>query len=63
MHRRFICRDGRIVYADLSVKCLRRADGTVDSLIALVKDVSQRKRAEEEVRSTQARLLEHQPKE
>lgn len=63
MHRRFLCRDGQVVYAHVSVRCLRRADGTVDSLIALVKDVSERKRAEEVVRSIQARLPERQQEE
>jgi PAS domain S-box-containing protein len=60
MHRRLVRKDGQIVHANLSVKCLRRADGAVDSLIVLVQDVSDRKRAEEEVKSIQARLLKHQ---
>jgi len=40
-HRRFVRKDGQIVYAKLSVRCLRRADGTVDSLIVLVQDVGE----------------------
>ncbi|MHC4180748.1 MAG: PAS domain S-box protein, partial [Planctomycetota bacterium] len=58
MHRRFVGKDGQTVYADLSVRCLRRADGTVDSLIVLVQDRSEHTRAEEEVRSIQAKLSE-----
>lgn len=40
-HRRFVRKDGQIVYAKLSVRCLRRADGAVDSLIVLVQDVGE----------------------
>jgi PAS domain S-box-containing protein len=41
-HRRFVRKDGQIVYAKLSVRCLRRTDGAVDSLIVLVQDVGER---------------------
>ena len=63
MQRRFIRKDGQMVYANLSVRCLRRADGTVDSFIALVQDLSEYRRAEEEVRAIQARLPEYQQEE
>jgi PAS domain S-box-containing protein len=40
-HRRLVHKDGQIVYAKLSVRCLRGADGAVDSLIVLVQDVGE----------------------
>ncbi len=40
-------RDGQIVHTSLSVKCLRRQDGTVDYLLALLQDVTNEKRAAE----------------
>jgi PAS domain S-box-containing protein len=47
MDKRWIRKDGKIVDATISVKCLRRADGTVDEFVALLQDVTARKRAEE----------------
>ncbi|RMG35971.1 MAG: PAS domain S-box protein [Planctomycetota bacterium] len=40
-------RDGQIVHTSLSVKCLRREDGSVDYLLALLQDVTNEKRAAE----------------
>jgi PAS domain S-box-containing protein len=42
LDKRFIRKDGRIIYATISVKCLRLADGSVDYFLALVQDVTER---------------------
>jgi PAS domain S-box-containing protein len=41
LDKRFIRKDGRIIYATISVKCLRLADGSVDYFLALVQDVTE----------------------
>jgi PAS domain S-box-containing protein len=56
MEKRFVRRDGDVVDAALDVRCLRRADGGVEFLIATVDDISDRKRAEAEIRALNADL-------
>ncbi|HYX42849.1 MAG TPA: PAS domain S-box protein, partial [Pyrinomonadaceae bacterium] len=46
MDKRFIRKDGRIIYTIISVTCLRRADGSVDYFVVLLQDITARKRAE-----------------
>lgn len=46
MDKRWIHKDGQVIDATISVKCLRRADGTVDYFIALLQDITTRKQAE-----------------
>jgi GAF domain-containing protein len=46
MEKRFIHRDGRIVYASISARCARRADRTVDYLALVVQDITETKRVE-----------------
>ena len=48
--KRFVRKDGRVIDATISVKAVRRADGAVDYFVALLQDVTFRKRAEEELR-------------
>ena len=45
--KRWIRKDGRIIHTTISVKCLRRADGSVDYFVALIEDITERKLAEE----------------
>ncbi|MEO6390651.1 MAG: PAS domain S-box protein [Pyrinomonadaceae bacterium] len=45
MDKRWIRRDGQVVYTTISVKCLRRADGSVHYFVALVQDETERKLA------------------
>src|SRR5438309_1292118 len=47
LDKRWIRKDGKVIYATISVKCLRRADGSVDYFVALLQDITARKRAEE----------------
>lgn len=47
--KRFIRKDGRAIYTTIAVKCLRRADRSVDYFLALVQDITERKQAEETI--------------
>jgi hypothetical protein len=50
MDKRWIRKGGEVIDAIISVKCLRGADGSVDSFAALLQDITERKRAEEVLR-------------
>lgn len=47
---RFIRKDGKIIYVNISTKCAHEAGGSVDFFIMLIQDITQRKEAEEELR-------------
>ncbi|NDC36651.1 MAG: PAS domain S-box protein, partial [Proteobacteria bacterium] len=47
--KRFIRKDGTILYVTTSGACVRKADGTVDYYLALHQDISERKRSEQEI--------------
>jgi PAS domain S-box-containing protein len=49
MDKRWIRKDGTIVHTTISVKCVRRADGTVDRFVALLQDITERMRVHEEL--------------
>ncbi len=51
MDKRFIRKDGAAVFATINVKCTRNSDGTVAYFVAMVQDISERKRKEEEYRT------------
>ncbi|MBU2538250.1 MAG: PAS domain S-box protein [Proteobacteria bacterium] len=56
MEKRFIRKDGAIVWADLSVGCVRFADKTVDYVLALLVEITDRKNAEESLKTNEERL-------
>jgi signal transduction histidine kinase len=45
--KRWIRKDGQVVESTISVRCMRLEDGSVDYFVALLQDVTARKRAEE----------------
>lgn len=47
MEKRFIRKDGQVVHATISVKCVHRTDGSIDYFVALMQDITDRKRAEQ----------------
>jgi two-component system, sensor histidine kinase and response regulator len=51
--KRWIRKDGRIIDSTIAVKCMRRADGSVDYFVALVEDITERKRAENQIRESE----------
>jgi len=53
---RWIRKDGRVIDSIMAAQCLRRADGSVDYFVGLVLDTSERKRAEEELRTAHTEL-------
>src|SRR5262245_14787324 len=56
MDKRFIHRDGHIVYASISARCARRADRSVDYLALIIQDITQRKQAEDRLMESEAQL-------
>lgn len=56
MDKRFVRKDGRIIYATVSLRCVRRPDGSPDYFIGLVQDITARKRAEQALRESEQRF-------
>lgn len=56
LEKRFIRKDGGVVNTELSVRCTRHADGTVDHFLAILQDISHRKANEEELQRERTRL-------
>jgi len=56
MEKRFIRKDGRVIDTTLNVHCLRNEDGSVDQFVALIQDIRDRKRAEQELRQAHSEL-------
>ena len=44
--KRFIRKDGKIVYATMFIRCFRRKDKTIDHILALIEDTTDRRQAE-----------------
>ena len=57
MDKRYLRKDGTIVWGRLTVGCVRRGDGSINFFVAVVEDISARKRAEE-LLQRQADLLD-----
>ena len=49
LEKRFFRKDGTVIFTDLSVGCVRNADGSVDFILALLADITERKRAESDL--------------
>jgi PAS domain S-box-containing protein len=56
--KRYLHKDGQIIHVSVSVKCVRRDNGTIDHFVALIQDVTKRRNAEEQV-LRQRELLSH----
>ena len=50
LEKRFIRKDGSVVHASISAKCVRRPDGSPDHFVAMVDDISERVQMDEEKR-------------
>jgi PAS domain S-box-containing protein len=62
--KRYLRKDGTIVWARLTVSCVRKNDRSIDYLVTVVEDISARKYAEEELRKSEERFrssLVHSP--
>ncbi|HUN54765.1 MAG TPA: PAS domain S-box protein [Smithella sp.] len=56
MDKRFIRKDGQIVWTNLSVGSVRKPDGSVDHMIAVVEDITERKQIEAALRTSEERF-------
>lgn len=57
LEKRYVRKDGRPVWARLTVSVISHPEGGLKNLLAIVEDISERKRAEEALRETRAQLL------
>ena len=53
MDKRFIRKDGQVVWTSISVGCVRKPDGRVDYIIGLMEDTTERKRIEEALKKSE----------
>ena len=58
MDKRFIRKDGEIVYANMTVTCVRDENGEVQLILASMMDITKRKKAEQEIKNSQQRLAQ-----
>jgi two-component system sensor histidine kinase UhpB len=56
IEKQLVHKDGRVVYAHILGKCLRETNGRVTSLVAMVQDITARKKAEEALRASEERF-------
>jgi PAS domain S-box-containing protein len=56
IEKRYIRKDGGIVWASLTVGCVRKMDGGVDYFVSVIQDITERKRVEEQQRTLLAEL-------
>lgn len=56
LEKRYLRKDGSVVPAEIAVSCVRAPDGTVHHFVALLSDITERKRAEEQLRAHRERL-------
>ncbi|MBN1496539.1 MAG: PAS domain S-box protein [Spirochaetes bacterium] len=55
MDKRFIRKSGEVIWTSLAAGCVRNADGTVDFFLALVQDISDQKKAIEDLHASEER--------
>lgn len=58
LEKRFIRKGGQVVWAELSVRCVRRSEGSVEYFVALVQDISARKQVEESLRISEEMFVQ-----
>ena len=56
MDKRYLRKDGAIVWTRLTVSCVRKSDGLIDYFVSVVGDITARKHAEEELRKSEERF-------
>lgn len=64
LDKRWVRKDGRVIDGTVSVKCLRAEGGAVDYFVALLQDVTDRKRADQALRESEERfrnMADHAP--
>ena len=56
LEKRFLRKDGSVFYAELSANAIRKPDGSVDFIMTLVSDITERKNAEKALRISEDRF-------
>ncbi len=59
MEKRYLRKDGAVLWADLTVSVVRNPDGSPHFFIGFIEDITARKAAERELREARARLETH----
>ena len=54
--KRFVRKDGGIVDTTMEVRCVRRGDGSVETVVIMVRDISEQKRSETALRESEERF-------
>ncbi len=60
LEKRFIRKDGTIVWTNLAIGCVRKKDHSLDYVLALMEDITERKRVEESLRQAN-QVIENSP--
>jgi two-component system, cell cycle sensor histidine kinase and response regulator CckA len=60
LEKRYVRKDGKVIWAELSVSALRDAKGEYAATLAVVVDITERKKSEQERESLQRQLLQAQ---
>jgi len=56
LEKRAIRKDKEIIYINLTVSCVRHEDGTVDYVLALIEDITERKELEEALKTSEQKF-------
>ncbi|MBF0621284.1 MAG: PAS domain S-box protein [Magnetococcales bacterium] len=54
--KRFVKKDGTTLYASVSSRCVRLSDGSVDYFVTFIQDLTERKKAEQQIHKLNAEL-------
>jgi len=60
MEKRYVCKDGSIVWANITVVLVRQSQGLPDYFISIVENIHRRKLAEDALKNSEATLQESQ---
>jgi PAS domain S-box-containing protein len=55
-NKRFLRKDGRVVDSTITVKCLRREDGSIDYFVAMLQDITEQHRMEDALRESEVKF-------
>lgn len=64
LEKRFIRKDGTVIWTEISVGCVRKSDGRVDHLVCVMDDITERKKVENALERSEAKfraILEASP--
>ena len=56
LEKRFVRKDGSVISVNLNVKCTRDAEGKVNHIVAMIEDITERKRTAQALRESEERF-------